>query len=51
LVDLTRPWTLLDRIGLTQDLEDLLGWTVDIVVADKLVNAVRRQALNEAVPL
>ncbi len=51
LVDLTRKWSLFDRIGLKQDLEDLLGRDVDVAVADSLHHRMRDQILADAVPL
>jgi predicted nucleotidyltransferase len=51
LVDLENPWTLLDHIGMKQELEDLLGRKVDVIVADALREIVRDHALREAVPL
>lgn len=51
LVDLTRKWSLFDHIGLKQDLEDLLGRKVDVVVAADLRDIIREHALGEAVPL
>ena len=51
LVDLTRKWSLFDRIGLKQDLEDLLGRDVDIAIADSLYPRIRNRILAEAVPL
>jgi predicted nucleotidyltransferase len=51
LVDLENSWTLWDHIGMKQDLEDLLGCKVDVIVADALREIVRERALQEAVPL
>jgi len=51
LVDLSRPWSLFDRMGMKPDLEDLLGRKVDLIVADTLRSPIREQALREAVPL
>ncbi len=51
LVDLERKWSLWDRIGLKQDLEDLLGRKVDIAVATHLHEIIREHALDEAVAL
>lgn len=51
LVDLTRKWSLFDRIGLKQDLEDLLECDVDIAIADSLYPRMRDQILAEAIPL
>lgn len=51
MVDLQRKWTLWDRIGIKQDLEDLLGREVDVVVADSLRDIIRDHALSEVMPL
>lgn len=51
LVDLERSWTLWEHIGMKQDLEDLLGCKVDVIVADALRDIVREEALREAAPL
>ena len=51
LIDLTRSWTLMDRIGFKQDVEALLGRPVDVVVASTLRAHVRPNALREAVSL
>ncbi len=51
LVDFETGYTLIDRIGLMQALEDLLGRRVDVVPAKNLRSYVREQALKEAVPL
>lgn len=51
LVDLESPWTLLDHIGMKQELEDLLDRDVDVIVADALRDIVRDHVLHEAVPL
>jgi predicted nucleotidyltransferase len=51
LVDLIRPWSLLDHIAMQQDLEDLLGCRVDLIVASALRTHVRESALEQAIPL
>lgn len=51
LVDLERDWSLLDRIALIQDLEDLLGRKVDVVTANGLRDYFRNRILGEAVSL
>jgi predicted nucleotidyltransferase len=42
---------LLDRIGLLQELEAMLGCRVDVVTAQALHWSIREQVLAEAVPL
>ena len=51
LVDLTREWSLFDRIDFLHALEDLLGCKVDIAIAGHLKDIIRDHALAEAVPL
>ena len=51
LVDLDRGHSLLDLIAAKQDLEDLLGRSVDVVTARSLNSYVRDSVLNDAVPL
>jgi len=51
LVDLNRAWSLWDRIGLKQDLEDLLGQPVDIAVAADLREVIRESVLEDAITL
>ena len=51
LVEFEPGRTLLDRIGLTQDLEDLLGRKVDVVTEKALHRLIRRQVLEQAVRL
>ncbi len=51
LIDLERDWSLLDRIALIQDLEDLLGRKVDVVTAKGLREYFRDRILGEAIPL
>lgn len=51
LVDFKPGYTLWDRIGLMQDLEDLLHRKIDVAVAANLKDIIRDYALAEAVPL
>ncbi|NGQ95109.1 nucleotidyltransferase family protein [Brevibacillus sp. SYP-B805] len=51
LVEFEEGRSLLDRIALIQDLEDLLGMKVDVVSEKALHPVIRDQILQEAVPL
>jgi uncharacterized protein len=51
LVDLQRTWTLLDHIGMMQDLEDLLQRKVDVAIAKGLRERYRDRILQEAIAL
>ncbi|MEO0986195.1 MAG: nucleotidyltransferase family protein [Cyanobacteria bacterium J06639_14] len=51
LIDLEPNRSLLDHIGLMQDLEDLLGCPVDIVEAAALHERIRDRALKDATEL
>ncbi|MBO1347381.1 MAG: nucleotidyltransferase family protein [Hormoscilla sp. GUM202] len=51
LVDMEQGHSLLDRIGLMQDLEDLLGRKVDVATVKVLRDFCRDRILSEAVPL
>lgn len=51
LVELEPRRTLLDRIGLMQDLEDLLGHRVDVVTEKALHAYIRSEVLKQAVAL
>ena len=51
LVDMEPGHSLLDRIGLMQDLEDLLGRKVDVATVKVLRYFCRERILEEAVPL
>jgi len=51
LVDFPPNYSLLDRIGLKQDLEDLLGRKVDVVLAKRLREIIRDEILQDAVSL
>lgn len=48
LVDLPEEQSLLGLIGLRQDLEDLLGCSVDVTEADTLHPLIRTQILEQA---
>ncbi len=51
LVTLGHERSLLDLIGLKQDLEDLVHRPVDVVTEQSLSPYLRQQVLSEAVPL
>lgn len=51
LVDMNPQRSLLDRIGLMQELEDLFGCKVDVVLSKALHQSIRDRVLREAVPL
>ncbi len=51
LVEFEPGRTLLDRIGMIQDLEDLLGRKVDVVTEKALHQYIRQQVIKQAVPL
>lgn len=51
LVDLEEGRSLLDLIGIEQDLEDLLGRPVDVITRRELSPYLRERVLAEAVPL
>jgi predicted nucleotidyltransferase len=51
LVELEPGRSLLDRVALIQDLEDLLGKKVDVATAKGLRESLRDRILNEALPL
>ncbi|MBR8832387.1 MAG: hypothetical protein N5P05_001851 [Chroococcopsis gigantea SAG 12.99] len=51
LVELSPERSLLDQIGLIQDLEKLLGVRVDVAELDGLHKLIRDTVLSEAVPL
>lgn len=51
LVELESGRSLLDRIALIQDLEDLLGKKVDVATVKGLREYIRDRILSEAVPL
>lgn len=51
LVDFSPDYRVWDRIGLKQDLGDLLGRPVDVVLAKQLRELIRDEILRDAVPL
>lgn len=51
LVEMEGDRNLLDRIGLMQDLEDLLGRKVDVATVKVLRDFCRESILKDAVPL
>ena len=51
LVTLDAGRTLLDLIAIQQDLEDLLGCSVDVVTEESISPYLRERILQEAVPL
>lgn len=51
LVEIEADRSLLDRIGLIQDLEDLLGRKVDVAKAENLHERIRDRVLKEAILL
>ena len=51
LVDLEPGRSLFDLGGLLMDLQDLLGYKVDVVTARGLRDRIRERVLNEAIPL
>jgi uncharacterized protein len=51
LVDLQSDRSLLDQVGLKQELEELLGCDVDVVVEGGLSPYLEERILAEAVPL
>lgn len=51
LVEMETGRSLLDRVALIQDLEDLLGKKVDVANVKGLRDAWRDRILNEAIPL
>lgn len=51
LVDLEPGRSLLDQVGLQQELEALLGRRVDVVVEGGISPYIEQQILSEAVPL
>jgi len=51
LIDLEPGRSLLDQVGLKQDLEELLGQRVDIVAEGGLSPYLEERILTEAVPL
>lgn len=51
LVEMAPDRSLLDRIALIQDLEDLLGRPVDVVTDKTLHHVIRAAVLQQVVPL
>jgi predicted nucleotidyltransferase len=51
LVEMAPDRSLLDRIALIHDLQDLLGWPVDVINERALHRAIRDRVLAEAVQL
>ncbi|MEM9503512.1 MAG: nucleotidyltransferase family protein [Cyanobacteria bacterium P01_E01_bin.43] len=51
LVDLEPGRSLLDHIGLMQDLADLLGRSMDVVETDALHERIKDRVMQDAVPL
>ncbi len=51
LVDMASDRSLLDRIGLIQDLEDLLGRKVDVATVKGLRESFRERIMSQAIPL
>lgn len=51
LIDPNPEWSLLDFIGLKQDLEDLFGRKVDLAIEEGLHRRIKARVLQEAVPL
>jgi uncharacterized protein len=51
LVDMEPGRTLLDLIGFSQDLEELLGCSIDVVTEEALSPHLRDRICAEAVPL
>ncbi len=51
LVDLDSNRSLLDQVGLKQELEELLGRRVDVVVEGGISPYLEERILSEAVPL
>ncbi len=51
LIDLEQGRSLLDHIGLKQDLEDLLGRSVDVAESVTLHDLIRDRVLRDAIAL
>lgn len=51
LVEMEPGRSLIDHVALKQDLEDLLGCSVDVVTEKSLHRHIRDRVLEEAVPL
>jgi len=51
LIDQERRWSLLEHIGMMQDLEDLLECKVDLATADALRERIKDYVFKDAVVL
>lgn len=51
LLDLQTGFSLLNRIALIQELEDLLGCKVDVAKPSNLPDCIKERVLQEATPL
>lgn len=51
LANLDVNTSLLDRIALTQEIEDLLGRKIDLVTPDKLHKIIKDKIIKEAIPI
>lgn len=51
LMDIESGKNLLDRIALIQDLEDLLGYKVDVAQPENLHESIKEKVLQEAITL
>ncbi len=51
LIDQERRWSLLDHIGMMQDLEDLLECKVDLATADALRERIKDYVFKDAIVL
>jgi predicted nucleotidyltransferase len=51
VVDLEKGRSLLDQVGLKQELEELLGQSIDVVVEGGISPYLQERILSEAVPL
>lgn len=51
MIDLTREWSLFDRIDFVHALEDVLGCQVDVAIASHLKDIIREHALEDAIRL
>ncbi len=51
LADLDINTSLLDRIAITQEIEDLLGRKIDLVTPDKLHRVIKDRVMKESIPL
>lgn len=51
LINLEKGRSLLDMVAIKQDLEDLLGYSVDVVTEAAISPYMRENVLKEAIPL